>query len=1223
MSQQLPDNSDSQQPDANLTQQPDSSTPQNVVQGNQNRAVQGNDNQAVLGKSNTVNQGNNNWIISTLNVLLSQHLVTPVGNREPLRKWQFLLKICFQKLLLLLPGGGIAITLHFAVIQQWKVAFALLSITVFFTLIILVRKFIVELINRLSQKWEVGQQQLAVRLADAIWSELELWLWEFTSDFKAKYYKNLVYTYRTYRTQGLKTPGAFTPDLDKVFVPLQVTSKSPQQMSQALIQKQQTGGNLQIWDFLAEVHTRPVYKRLLVIAPPGYGKTTLLEHLTITYAQNTQRQKHQKAPKFIPVLLSLQKIKDEITSFHPPDLAQLIIKLLQTSEFGLKLDPPLSWFENKLKGGKCLVMLDGLDEVADRQQRTSVSQWVEAQMSKYPETTFILTSRLYGYLNAQLQQQPLSLEIQSFNLKQVEQFLHNWYLQNEIMRQARKEDVGVRTDAKRKANDLIERIKNHPPLAAMALNPLLLTMIATVHDNRGALPGSRVELYAEICEVLLVRRQQVKGIQDPVQLNPVQKQSVLQVLALQLMLQKTREFNLSIGEHIIQQKLSAVAGDKVRAINFLQHIEHVSGLLLEKKPEVYEFAHKSFQEYLTAMQLKEENNQQLLKNYINDPWWDETIRLYAATSDITDLILAALENPTVVSLSLAYDCLQECRDVAPPVRQQLEDTLEQGLESANPQIAFLAAQVKLSRRLNNLLRIDENLKIDTSYITFAEYQLFIDSNRTSQIPHFPNTSFIAENAKNDLLGISWQNALAFCNWLNFNLVLSNTKNDEDNPIYYYRLPTLSEAKNYFYQTYKNLKIWTIDGGYSGDKGICIVKERMPQNCIKLANYLAEGECQKAAYETVEILCKETTQEVESEFNVESIKKIPCSCLRTINQLWMQYSRGLYGWGVRESLEISVSTSGNQPYFWCLNTSRNAKEIFSNLVKKYHDCGIECLSPLFTFDVVTVNARGQEIQWELRQSEYYIENLGNTTLEMISIPAGKFPMGSPENEPERYSNEEPQHEVTVQSFFMSKYPITQAQWKAVVALPRVNRELNPNPSYFKGENRPVEQVSWHEAIEFCERLSKHSRKHYRLPSEAEWEYACRASTTTPFHFGDTVTPRFTNYASEYIYASSQREISRQQTTEVNYFKVANAFGLYDMHGNVWEWCADLWHDNYESAPTDGSVWITADNNSPYIILRGGSWSSDPRVCRSACRSSTNPDSRVNYIGFRIVACSTRN
>ena len=155
--------------------------------------------------------------------------------------------------------------------------------------------------------------------------------------------------------------------------------------------------------------------------------------------------------------------------------------------------------------------------------------------------------------------------------------------------------------------------------------------------------------------------------------------------------------------------------------------------------------------------------------------------------------------------------------------------------------------------------------------------------------------------------------------------------------------------------------------------------------------------------------------------------------------------------------------------------------------------------------------------------------------------------------------------------MSKYPITQEQWRSVAGLPQVKRELKLDPSRFKGDILPVEQVSWLDALEFCRRLSNQAGREYRLPSESEWEYACRAGTTTPFHYGETITTELVNYNGEYPYCDAPKGENRKKTTPVGQFP-ANAFGLYDMHGNVWEWCADDWHDSYEGAPKDGSVWI---------------------------------------------------
>ncbi|MDJ0798283.1 MAG: SUMF1/EgtB/PvdO family nonheme iron enzyme [Calothrix sp. MO_167.B12] len=271
---------------------------------------------------------------------------------------------------------------------------------------------------------------------------------------------------------------------------------------------------------------------------------------------------------------------------------------------------------------------------------------------------------------------------------------------------------------------------------------------------------------------------------------------------------------------------------------------------------------------------------------------------------------------------------------------------------------------------------------------------------------------------------------------------------------------------------------------------------------------------------------------------------------------------------------------------------------------------------------------KQIEEETSRLEQELHNLqpepAALGIEMVAIPGGTFEMGSPENEPKRYDSESPQHTVTVEPFFISKYPITQAQWRFVAQLSQVNQEIKPEPSNFKGNNRPVEQVSWYDAVEFCARLSLYTGRIYSLPSEAEWEYACRADTTTPFHFGENITGDLANYYAKATYADEPKGEYRGKTTSVGQFS-PNAFGLYDMHGNVWEWCLDHWHNNYKDAPTDGSAWIeveTSDNENRFRVLRGGSWLSTPENCRCAYRLRRNPDDAFSNVGLRVV-CGGRS
>jgi formylglycine-generating enzyme required for sulfatase activity len=274
--------------------------------------------------------------------------------------------------------------------------------------------------------------------------------------------------------------------------------------------------------------------------------------------------------------------------------------------------------------------------------------------------------------------------------------------------------------------------------------------------------------------------------------------------------------------------------------------------------------------------------------------------------------------------------------------------------------------------------------------------------------------------------------------------------------------------------------------------------------------------------------------------------------------------------------------------------------------------------------------------------------------MVLIPDGTFTMGAPEDEEGSHSRERPQHNVTISAFLMGRYPITQAQWQAIAQKTdlKVNQDLEPDPSNFKEPYqgidrwlRPVERVNWYEAVEFCQRLSKLTGRNYRLPSEAEWEYACRGVTEPlnlekeesypPFHFGETITTELANYRGTQAYGKGTKGDYREQTTPVGYLKDVNRFGLSDMHGNVWEWCADDWHSNYQDAPTDGSAWIDDNEeenlnnenksysgknreNNPYSVLRGGSWIGDPDDCRSATRGSNiRRVLRYDNLGFRVV------
>jgi hypothetical protein len=289
-----------------------------------------------------------------------------------------------------------------------------------------------------------------------------------------------------------------------------------------------------------------------------------------------------------------------------------------------------------------------------------------------------------------------------------------------------------------------------------------------------------------------------------------------------------------------------------------------------------------------------------------------------------------------------------------------------------------------------------------------------------------------------------------------------------------------------------------------------------------------------------------------------------------------------------------------------------------------------------------------LRWQARTQVFHEELGGAARLTMVRSPAGSFQMGSAEQEPGRHANEGPLHTVTLAEFLIGQTPITQAQWRVVASWEpqkgeRWGRELNPKPAKFQGvearllagemntDERPVERVSWLEATEFCSRLSQRKKRTYTLPSEAQWEYACRAGTSTAYCFGPIIYSDLANFKGidpsrfNSLNIPDPQPLFREQTTPVRMFP-ANAWGLHDMHGNVWEWCLDSVRSSYEGAPCDGSA--LEDPQPPKELrkmIRGGSWAMPPRFCRSAFRSPSKAkvtDDPYDDVGFRVVCLPPR-
>ncbi len=266
-------------------------------------------------------------------------------------------------------------------------------------------------------------------------------------------------------------------------------------------------------------------------------------------------------------------------------------------------------------------------------------------------------------------------------------------------------------------------------------------------------------------------------------------------------------------------------------------------------------------------------------------------------------------------------------------------------------------------------------------------------------------------------------------------------------------------------------------------------------------------------------------------------------------------------------------------------------------------------PVIKEDSVTVplvDDAGVVQNWETAVVTSFTELIdADTPLTMMRIPAGFFDMGSMFTE--GFPDEKPQHHVSIASFYLGRVTVTQRQWNAVMR--------RPLPCRAKGPDMPLDRVNWFQAAEFCRRLSDRTERPYRLPSEAEWEYACRAGTITPFCFGPTLTTDLADYVGKHRYAREPLGVYRGGTVAGGRLP-PNHFGLHEMHGNLFEWCADAFHDNYTGAPTRGEAWTRGGTGER--VLRGGSWHDPPNLCRSATRLKYDPKEGEDFFGFR-VAC----
>jgi hypothetical protein len=601
--------------------------------------------------------------------------------------------------------------------------------------------------------------RLESRWVDSAADWLDRHLRSLLSHYEGRYMQHIVYAHRYFDVKGLTTQGAYALEMEQVFIELTVAPESPNATSSDLLERSDltaVGWSRTIWDYLKEV---PQDRgNLAILGSPGSGKTTLLKHVALRLALSRRK----RPLKAVPILIFLRDHSETIKANRDVPLAQIVQDVLTKME----CPAPPGWLERNLRLGKCIIMLDGLDEVGDSETRRIVVAWVDRQMVLNGNNRFLVTSRPFGYRDNPISSVSV-LQVRPFNNAQVSLFVHNWYLANEV-KSAQQNDPGVRLLARNGADDLLLRLRNMPALFDLAVNPLLLTMITTVHRYRSSLPGRRVELYSEICDVFLGKRQQAKGLN--LELTPAQKKSVLVPLAYHMMCRNVRTVELGEAVQVISRPLRKVSPQNSEE-DFLRLVEQSSGLLLEREMGVYGFAHLTIQEYLASVHVVANHLEEALIQRIGISWWHETIRLYAAQGDATSIISACLADhrPAIQLLALAIECLNEAREVEPSVRSHVLSILAQGVEDPEPDRRKAVAEALLALRLRKMVRIDEDVYLDDTLISSAEYQLFIDEHspqmRYLQPDHWKTSTFPVGTGMLPIVGIRGSDAVEFCAWL--------------------------------------------------------------------------------------------------------------------------------------------------------------------------------------------------------------------------------------------------------------------------------------------------------------------------------------------------------------------------------------------------------------------------------------------------------------------------
>ncbi|MEM7793214.1 MAG: GUN4 domain-containing protein [Cyanobacteria bacterium P01_C01_bin.118] len=778
---------------------------------------------------------------------------------------------------LLITGSG-GSTLYFLFREQIPSALIALLVTGGATLLTAFGQGLMAPLKKVSNKWGTKAGTAAAVRAD---STLENW-----SGIDAKYLKALQAYCYALEVEGFK---ADLPPLElkEIFVPIRLDSDPNNPTDADSIKR--------IWELLPKrkelVNER--YRRLAIIADPGYGKTTLTRYLTLNYADQSHRE--FGAANLLPVLLLFRAMHGQIQDAQSPSLPELILSQVSKLPRCQDLEVSAQWFKQRLDQGRCLVMFDGLDEVPNA-RRELVSKWVNWQMQAYP-SQFILTSRPHGY-DSSLFQGIARVGILDFTVKDKETFINKWYramlwhkkwetLWQRSKKQPAEQQLSenqaraqCEAEASEASKELMGQIVRTPALNDLAKNPLLVTIIAATYEAFEYLPDKRVKLYKKMFDLLLENRPYRRETSLTVA-SVEESQPVLRQLAFKLTEAGQEKFTPKQGSRWIAERLAQVQlPEPIKPKYFLKEIQTIAGLLAGEEGNLYEFTHKTFQEYLTALEIHENYSKEYLLQQLDDSDWREVISFYAAMTEATPFVLAVLDDPTPEKLKFARRVVTEERSkTQTAVREMLENRLAKADlgDKAN-------ARVQLEQRFNTLASRNGKFVVYDA-ITWAEYSLFLEDQRSKQF-HSQATEQTIDYQNEQLVdNISDVDAQWFCGWLS-----TQTELVSDGGTYHYR--PLPDAPN---------------------NGLCVVRERINPRYGNLINYLANAQWQDADRETEQVMVDVANRKAEGNLSVDSIKAFSCEDLQLIDHLWLKFSGGHFGFSAQKDIYLRCGGKTDYQY----------------------------------------------------------------------------------------------------------------------------------------------------------------------------------------------------------------------------------------------------------------------------------------------------------------------